>query len=563
MRPLRLILSLALAGTALAAMPAMQNTATGQPAAAKPTIVDRMKSEASGKVQITRQRATGAVGFVRSADGDLMPGRDGASRAAAVTKATAYVRTYAGAFGARPGELRQAGVTSDRYGWTVAFTQRYQGVPVFGARLLANLDKSGRLTSVNGYVAPNLRLSTQPRLSRAEAGRHAVALVRQQPPTNEQGKAGSTRGIKAAAKNLVVYRTGFVKGERGRNILAYQVEVTNRANVRDMVFIDARTGKPVNRYSMANDALDRHLIEAGGRTDPATFVEVWKEGDPFPGALNGDQQREVLGTGMSYWFFRDTFGRDSYDGAGHSMTTVNNDGRINCPNANWNGITTNYCNGVTSDDVVAHEWGHAYTEYTSGLIYQWQSGALNESYSDVWGETVDLINGAQDEGEGDITAKRPDGLCSSHTPALPQVVINSPASAAKVCAAGAAAFGPQVTAAGLTRDIVLALDPSDAAGVLTTRRVLTDHQRRRRLGQYRPGRPRHLWVHDQGQERSERRRRRRGRRQHSRTRAVRHGRRRRDDHHPLGRHQRGRSHQDHQRPEQLGGQRDAARRVDR
>ena len=92
------------------------------------------------------------------------------------------------------------------------------------------------------------------------------------------------------------------------------------------------------------------------------------------------------------------------------MTTVNNDGRINCPNANWNGVTTNYCNGVTSEDVVAHEWGHAYTEYTSGLIYQWQPGALNESYSDVWGETVDLANGQQDEGEGDLTAKRADNV---------------------------------------------------------------------------------------------------------------------------------------------------------
>ena len=97
------------------------------------------------------------------------------------------------------------------------------------------------------------------------------------------------------------------------------------------------------------------------------------------------------------------------------MKTVNNDPTIDCPNANWNGVTTNYCNGVTSDDVVAHEWGHAYTEYTHGLIYQWQSGALNESYSDIWGETVDLINGREDEDEGDITTKRPDGLCSTHT----------------------------------------------------------------------------------------------------------------------------------------------------
>ena len=124
------------------------------------------------------------------------------------------------------------------------------------------------------------------------------------------------------------------------------------------------------------------------------------------------------------------------------MRIVNNDPTISCPNANWNGITTNYCNGVTSDDVVAHEWGHAYTEYTHGLIYQYQSGALNESYSDIWGETVDLINGRMDEGEGDITTKRPDGLCSSHTPALPQLKINTPSSIAKICSAGGAAFGP-------------------------------------------------------------------------------------------------------------------------
>ena len=292
--------------------------------------------------------------------------------------------------------------------------------------------------------------------------------MRQQPPTSDSGKTGSVQGIKAAHTRLVVYRMGSVKGEAGRAVLTYMVEVTNRTNVRDMVFVDALTGKPVNRYSMAADALERHLIEAAGSRDPSTFSEVWKEGDPFPGSLNADQQREVTGTGNSYWFFKDTFGRDSYDGAGHSMTTVNNDGRINCPNANWNGVTTNYCNGVTSDDVVAHEWGHAYTEYTSGLIYQWQSGALNESYSDVWGETVDLVNGEQDEGEGDLSVKRADNSCSTHSPALPVVVINSPASAAKVCQAGAAAFGPQVDATGVTGDIVQALDAADATGPSTT-----------------------------------------------------------------------------------------------
>ena len=48
-----------------------------------------------------------------------------------------------------------------------------------------------------------------------------------------------------------------------------------------------------------------------------------------------------------------------------------------------------------ADDVVSHEWSHAYTEYTHGLVYQYQSGALNESYSDIFGETYDLVNGIE------------------------------------------------------------------------------------------------------------------------------------------------------------------------
>ena len=86
--------------------------------------------------------------------------------------------------------------------------------------------------------------------------------------------------------------------------------------------------------------------------------------------------------------------------------------------------------------------GPAYTEHTWGGIYQWQPGALNESYSDIWGETVDLINDRMDEEEGDINAKRPVGQCSTHSPATPIVTINSPADIAKDCQAGAAQFGP-------------------------------------------------------------------------------------------------------------------------
>ena len=225
-----------------------------------------------------------------------------------------------------------------------------------------------------------------------------------------------------------------------------------------------QTGKVLNRWSMLDNALDRKLYETA--YDPATRRQPGLDGGrPAPGT-NPDQPNEVITSGESYWFFENVFNRDSYDGNGATRITVNNDPTIACPNANWNGITTNYCTGVSSDDVVAHEWGHAYTEYTSGLIYQWQSGALNESYSDVWGETLDLINNRDDEGEGDLDLKRPVGVCSLYTRVAVELVIT--AGSDRRCDAAPATFGPTITAAGFTDDVVVAMDPADAAGMSTT-----------------------------------------------------------------------------------------------
>ena len=44
------------------------------------------------------------------------------------------------------------------------------------------------------------------------------------------------------------------------------------------------------------------------------------------------------------------------------------------PNASWNGAFISFCPGFTTDDVTGHEWGHAYTEYTHGLIYEMAVG---------------------------------------------------------------------------------------------------------------------------------------------------------------------------------------------
>ncbi len=426
------------------------------------SLLQELRNKARGSVAVEREPATNRAGFITvGRNGDLMPGNS----ARPVDKAAAFLGKYGALMGATDTrQLVQTGRATDKYGTTVTYSQAYRGVPVFGATVLAHLNSNGALTAVNGTAVPGLTLSTTPRLSAQQIQQRAVAYVKSDPPTTDEGKAGDTTGIRALSPQLLVYRTGLIRGETGDNYLAYRVEVTNRTNVRDIVFLHADSGKVLNRYSMISAALNRKLYEK--TYDPTALT--WKEGDAFPGSLTQDQQNIVLASGESYYFFKNSFGRDSYDGAGHVMETVNNDPRISCPNANWNGTTTNYCNGVTSDDVVAHEWGHAYTEYTHDLIYQWQPGALNESYSDIWGETVDLINNRMDSDEGDITAKRADNACTTHTGIRPVLVINSPADIAKVCTAGAAAFGPQLTTTGVTGNVVQALDTADASGPSTT-----------------------------------------------------------------------------------------------
>ncbi|WP_161962456.1 M4 family metallopeptidase [Nocardioides speluncae] len=441
----------------LAAVPALQATAQSGAPAADDSLVAQIREEADGAVKISSEKATGRITFVRASaeNSDLMPSKAG--KGDPVAKATSYVRKYAAAFGAKADQLSQQSVRKNGHGWTVSFAQSYKGIPVWGTQLRAHVDADGQLTSVNGEAAPVSGLDTTPRLSETEAGERAVRMVKADPPDSQDRGKVNTSGLKAKATELYVYRTGLIKGQAGgKTGLVYQVEVTNERNIRDVVLVAADSGKVVNRYSMIHNELDRKLYEVSRETEP-----VWEEGDPLPGTLNADQESLVRSTGDSYWFFKNTFNRDSYTGDGTTMLTVNNDPTISCPNANWNGVTTNYCDGVSSDDVVAHEWGHAYTEYTHGLIYQYQPGALNEAYSDIWGETVDLLNGRLDEGEGDINAKRPAGQCSTHSPATPLLTINSPAPIARDCDTAGAAFGPQLTGTGVTGDLVKGLDADE------------------------------------------------------------------------------------------------------
>lgn len=101
------------------------------------------------------------------------------------------------------------------------------------------------------------------------------------------------------------------------------------------------------------------------------------------------------GLGDTYDFFFDQYGRNSIDDEGLPLrATCHFDNQYN--NAFWNGEQMVFGDGdgvlfnrfTISLDVIGHELAHGVTEDEAGLLYFFQSGALNESMSDVFGSLV-------------------------------------------------------------------------------------------------------------------------------------------------------------------------------
>jgi Zn-dependent metalloprotease len=103
------------------------------------------------------------------------------------------------------------------------------------------------------------------------------------------------------------------------------------------------------------------------------------------------------GSDKTYGFYHDLFERDSVDDHGLELVSSVHYG-VNFDNAFWDGSQMVYGDGsgrifvvgalTTAIDVIAHELTHAVTMFTANLEYHGQSGALNESFSDVFGALV-------------------------------------------------------------------------------------------------------------------------------------------------------------------------------
>jgi Zn-dependent metalloprotease len=161
------------------------------------------------------------------------------------------------------------------------------------------------------------------------------------------------------------------------------------------------------RQSLQHDAVLRSRPAAGRETAQSAGGRQRKvydaeNGTDLPGTLvrsEGDdpvQDQAVNqaydGTGATWALYKECFGRDSIDGAGLVLTsTVHYDRGY--ANAFWDGAQMVFGDGdgevfgnfTSAIDVTGHELTHGVTQYTANLAYDRQSGALNESISDVFG----------------------------------------------------------------------------------------------------------------------------------------------------------------------------------
>lgn len=143
---------------------------------------------------------------------------------------------------------------------------------------------------------------------------------------------------------------------------------------------------------------------------------------------NADYDNAALdahwGVSKTYDYFKETFSRNSYNNAGALLRSYVHIG-TNYENAAWTGSYMVYGDGasmfspLTAFDVTAHELGHGVCAYSAGLVYQRESGALNEALSDIWGAAVERTYAPEKQmwliGE-DITKVNPFFLRSMSNP---------------------------------------------------------------------------------------------------------------------------------------------------
>ncbi len=329
---------------------------------------------------------------------------------------------------------------TDELGKThIRFQQYYRGVPVWGADFYAHFDGSAMYCFNGRYEATPSSVNTVPTVSEAVAYQTARLHLEESGAEMQALPAWAVAvGMQPVASELVIF-----PDRNGQMHLAWHFTLRPNAADRYEYFVDAHTGDVIHSYYNTHAAgpVTGQGVDLNGQTRTLQLYDVNGTyfmldasrpmfnasasnipSDPKGAIITATANNTALKSvqyvtssslnnwpadgvsahyqaGVTYEYFRTVHNRNSIDGQGGtiiSVTNVTNKDGSSMANAFWNGVVMAYGNGggifkpfAGALDVTGHEMAHGITEKSANLIYEYQPGALNEHFSDVFGVCID------------------------------------------------------------------------------------------------------------------------------------------------------------------------------
>jgi Zn-dependent metalloprotease len=195
--------------------------------------------------------------------------------------------------------------------------------------------------------------------------------------------------------------------QRAAAIRTLARDASLRAIRAQNAILRAQGGRQLRAHVAEGGTVLRTILDCEHSEDPARARIVRNEGDTQPtGDLSVNEAYD--GLGETYRLYWEVFERDSIDGEGMPLQGYIHYGEA-YDNAFWDGRQMVFGDGdgrlfnrfTAAVDVIGHELTHGVTEDEAQLVYFRQSGALNESISDVFGSLVKQYTLAQKADEAD------------------------------------------------------------------------------------------------------------------------------------------------------------------
>ncbi len=326
-----------------------------------------------------------------------------------------------------PADLKEQQVIKDYNGWKrVKFKQSYMGIPVQGSAYTLH-QKDGVVQKATGVILPNIEVNTNPSVSPQVAKEVGIKFIDN--IIFSQRGANVTTHWHTTNPELVIIDVNYPKVS-GNYSLAYKFQISDERDhnhpILETFYVDAHSGLVIQHLSnlahtsvegIANTSLYGEQTIIAENTEPGVYILVDSTRGDGVITKNGSGQdftdddnywnnynvgKEQFGgdahyCATSYYdMMKSHFDWDGIDGNGKAVISWVSGSERNYVNAYWNGTRAFFGSGdcddydpLTSLTVVGHEFAHGFTEFTSGLIYRNESGAMNESISDCIGKALE------------------------------------------------------------------------------------------------------------------------------------------------------------------------------